>query len=194
MTNKIDGTTLPYEHKGTWTKKIDSKLSPGTQVTWPQFLVELIIINRSKFFDEYKVTKGPGWSNQIGKRVQTLAQQMYTICNYFPHPEKDRLVYKTFLQYFTKNTPLKIGQHRKTRVVVNGSRTKCNITNDEKFVVKGLMSIYEELKRTYQQIQQEDERPVLKDGPTTFRTRKPSMKRHVLDIIEQEENGERKEG
>ncbi|MFA5759525.1 MAG: hypothetical protein WC942_09255 [Clostridia bacterium] len=128
--------TLPYNHNGRWSKKIKSIFNPQAMVTWPQFIAECVIFWRSKIIKTFpKITYGPGWSDALARQVRQLNQQAATICNYFPHPDDEPLVYSAFKNYIRANRVMKIGQYRKVRTTKDG---KCNITQDEKDVVKGI--------------------------------------------------------
>ena len=57
----IDWNTLPYDHKS-WAKDQVSIMNPAAKITWPQFIAEMVIWNRSRIMDEYKLkTLEVGW-------------------------------------------------------------------------------------------------------------------------------------
>lgn len=185
----INWKVLPYNHSGKWEKKFDSIMSPGEKVNWPQYLVELIIVNRAKIFDEYKVTKGKGWSKPLSKQVRSLQQQIYVILNYFPHPDEEDIVYKTFLTYFKKYKPLKIGQFRKYRTATDKVSKKeyCNITQCEKDTIKGLLYLYNQFKKETEKQHIQETTVQSKDDPT-YRTQSIStVKKSIFDLIKEEE-------
>lgn len=187
MSNNIDWKILPYDHSGRWEKKHESKLAPGEKCTWPQWLVEFVVMNRAKFFPEYRVTIGKGWSVPISKEVRALNQQMCTICNYFPHPDDENIVYKVFNTYFKQYHPFKIGTHRKVRVTKDG---KCNVTQCEKDVIKGLMYLYSKFKSEDKQVVQpvNTQTNTTENNDPTYRTTNAAPKKNSVfaNIIENE--------
>lgn len=138
----MDWKELPYDHSGKWEKKYDSIMSPGTKVTWPQFIVEMVIYWRSRILKDYpKVTKGKGWSRPIATQVRNLEHQAAVICNYFPHPDSEPLVIYAVKKYFRENKPLKLGGFRKNRTTVKESgRESSTVTQAEKDIVIGIQA------------------------------------------------------
>lgn len=172
---------LPFNHKGKWQADQDSIMSPGTKITFPQFIMEMVIYNMSKYLKDFpKISKGPQWSLDIPDKVKKITQQAYNVCNYFPHPIEEPLVTVAFKNYFRNNRVFTIGQYRKTRFTKAG---KCNITDAEKNIVKG---VQKELDRLINQ------RDILKSTNDTvsvdvsktpkFRTQLKTSKK--LDIFE----------
>jgi hypothetical protein len=137
MTRKIDWAVLPYDHKGRWKKSIKSILDPNGLVTWPQYIVEMVIWCRKQVFDEYRGIIGKNWSDKIAKQVRQLEYQAAVICNHFPHPEDEPLVVQAFKNHFRRVKPLSIGGYRKNRQ---------NITQYEKDLVLGVRSELEKLR------------------------------------------------
>jgi hypothetical protein len=192
----IDWVNLPYNHNGTWIKNKQSVMSPGTLVTWPQLLAEIVIYNRIKIIKSFpKVQLGPGWSCAIAGQVKGLIQQMHVICNYFEHPNTDPLVEVAFLHYFKNNKALKVGGFRKIRVTKAG---KINITDTEKDTVKGLMYEFNRLKeqrdkfakvqRDIINVNQGDPLPTeisFRSGETSVKGEKLSL----AELIRREQNG-----
>lgn len=137
---------LPYNHVGRWNKCVVSIFNPIEKITWPQYLAELIIQNRAKVIKTFqKIKIGPGWSNSVRSQYRSLIQQAYCICNYFPHPDDDPLIYIAFQNYIKNNRVLKIGQYRKVRVSKSG---KINITDAEQDIVLGITCELERLKES----------------------------------------------
>ncbi len=135
----IDWFDLPYDHAGRWEKKIDSIMNPGSKVTWPQFVAEMVIYFRTKILDDYRDVKiGPDWYKTRMKEVRNLNQQACIICNYFPHPDEEKLVYAAFKNFFRNAKPLKIGQFRKVRYTEKNGKKISNITDAEKDVISGI--------------------------------------------------------
>lgn len=181
---KIDWSKLPYDHAGRWQKCIPSIMNPGTNVTWPQHIVEHIIYNRREFIDKYKSLKiGPGWSQPIGKEVGKLCQQASVIMNYFPHPDDDPDVARAINSYLKKYKPLKIGQLRKTRIVVKDGKSRINITNDEKYFVRGVMVELERIRNAMKNVPKFDDN---KDVPAAegFRTNVVTKKSRFGDLFD----------
>lgn len=140
---RINWKELPYNHKGRWTKKYDSIMTPGGKCTFPQLIAQWVLDTRDKYIKTFNIKRGPGWSIPIERQVRSLIQQASVLCNYFPHPDDDPLVLAAFRKYFTQNRIFKIGRYSKYRVTKQG---KLNVTKDEKAVVKALMFTYNELK------------------------------------------------
>lgn len=166
---KIDWTNQPYNHK-TWPKDQKSIMNPNARVTWPQFIAEMVVWNRTRIINEYKQIKmGEGWSNAISDKVRKLVQQAYAICNYFPHPNEEPLVYVAFKNFFRNNRVLKIGQFRKGRK---------SITQDEKDVVKGVMVELDKLLKQRNVFAESTEK-IIQEDPSkekTFRTEQTTAK------------------
>lgn len=141
-----DWRILPYKHS--WKKDIQSIMNPSSLVTWPQYVMEMVIRNRTKVWRGIKkwqsINRGAGWSVPISREVAQLCQQASVICNYFPSIYDDKMVELAFREYFgsDKYAPTKIGQYRKTRLTKDG---KLNITNDERATVKGIVYCYNKL-------------------------------------------------
>jgi len=147
----MDWKELPYDHSGTWEKKFDSIMSPATKVTWPQFIVEMVIYWRSRILKDYpKITKGQGWSRPIATQVRNLEHQAATICNYFPHPDKEPLVIYAIKKYFRENKPLRLGGFRKNRTTVNKDtgRESSTVTQAEKDIVNGIQAELDKVLKT----------------------------------------------
>ena len=122
-------------------------MNPISKCTLPHLIAEWVIDTRSKFIKTFpNIKRGHGWSTAISRQVRGLCQQASVLCNYFDHPDDDRIVYAAFKNYFTKNRIFKIGQYRKVRLSKEG---KINITQDEKDVVKGILMEYMYLKNKY---------------------------------------------
>lgn len=146
----MDWKQLPYDHAGRWAAKYESIMHPGTQCNWPQLIVQWVISNCAKFIKTYpKIVKGKGWSVPIAAQVRSLSQQSSVICNYFPHPDDDPLVEAAFRNFFKNHRVFRIGSYRKVRETKKG---KCNITQAEKDLVKGLMFEYQQLKDKEQRV------------------------------------------
>lgn len=144
---EINWYELPYNHAGRWEKKYDSIMDPGSKVTWPQFVAEMVIYWRIQFLKDYRDIKvGHGWHNSICKAVRDLNQQAAVICNYFPHPDDEKIVEAAFRNFFRRNRPMKIGRYRKVRFTEKGSRKVLNITQDEQDVVRGITHELEQLR------------------------------------------------
>jgi hypothetical protein len=157
----MDWKELPYNHAGKWEKKYESILAPREKVTWPQFIVEMVIYWRKKFIKNYPEIKiGKGWSRPIQTQVRNLEHQASVICNYFPHPDQEPLVIYAVKKYFRTAKPLKLGGFRKNRVAVNKETGRENLTicQAEKDVVLGIKNeldkalamrnVYQEAKPT----------------------------------------------
>lgn len=135
----------PYDHAGRWKKNIKSIMNPGAEVTWPQFICEMVIFNRTRFVKDFpKILRGKGWSNQIQSQVRSVVQQAHNICNYFPHPDDDPMVFVATKNFFRNNGCCKLGGFKKNRVSKAG---KCLVSQAEKDVVKGITSEYDKLSR-----------------------------------------------
>jgi hypothetical protein len=114
-------------------------MNPGSKVTWPQYVAEMVIYWRTQFIKDYKdIQRGQDWHKTIQKPVRDLNQQAAVICNYFEHPNKEPLVAVAFRNFFRKTKPMKIGQFRKVRFTEKNGRRVSNITQDEKDVVTGI--------------------------------------------------------
>lgn len=186
-----DWTTLPFDHSGKWGKDVRSLMNPDAYVTWPQYIAEHIVRNRSQFIDKYKnLPKGKGWSNAISADFRKLIQQVYVICSYFPHPTDDDCVKPAFLAYLVKHKPLKIGAYRKNRLV-NGknNRTRLSITQAEKDCVLAIDTEYQKLLNRKQMQQQiiEEQKPVA-PGNIVFRTGSSKQKTAIGIALSQEKS------
>lgn len=149
--NNIDWINLPYDHSGRWSKIYNSIMNPSAKITWPQFIMEMVIYHRSKYLKDYpKIQKGPNWSEYIQKQVRSLSQQAYMIVKYFPHPDDEPLIVPAFKNYFRQNRVMKIGQYRKTRQ----KDGKCLVTQDEKDLVKGIACELNRLKENRNRMMQ----------------------------------------
>lgn len=139
----IDWKIPPYSHS--WSKNIDSVMNPlGSKITFPQFVVEMLIYNRCKYIKSFpKIVRGEGWSNAISKQIRGLCQQAYLICNFFPHPQEENLVTVAFKNVFRNQMVFKIGQFRKVRIYKDG---KLNITQDEKDIIMAVSAEFNNLK------------------------------------------------
>ena len=177
----IDWKKKPkYNHK--WRKIYTSIMDPTAKITFPQYIMEMVIYNRMRFLKTFpKIHRGPGWSQQIAKQVRQLCQQSSTICNYFPHPDEEPLVIASFRNFFRNNRAMKIGAFRKARINKNG---KCNITNDEKDIVVGVTKELERLQK-----QRDIFKTVVKkqnNGEIKFKTNHGSLKKdkkkNVLEL------------
>lgn len=185
---------LPYNHCGTWKQVIISVMDPNGKVTWPQFIVELVIVSRRKFIPKYRDIKlGRGWSREISGEVRKLVQQATVLCNYFEHPDKDPLVRAAFLKYFREHTPMKIGQYRKTRYKMLGNGRKvCTITQDEKDIVNGIYAEFEKLSSLRGNPVSQDASAkyhlsnIPKTGPVKFKTLVPGQKPSLIGTLRQE--------
>lgn len=143
---EIDWLNLPYNHSGSWEKNMDSIMSPGTKVTWPQLIAEFVIYWRTKYIDSYKgIKQGEGWYRSIAAQVRKLNQQASVICNYFPHPNDEPMVIVAFRNWFRNNRTMKIGQFRKVRSTTKNGKTVVNITQDEKDTVYGLKTEFDKI-------------------------------------------------
>lgn len=139
MAKEIDWYDLPYNHAGRWERKYVSIMNPVVKVTWPQFIAEMVIYWRTQILKTYKDIKiGDGWYKPITKAVRDLNQQACVLCNYFPHPDDEKMVEVAFKNFFRRNRSLKLGQHRKVRYTEKNGRKVLNITQDEKDVVIGV--------------------------------------------------------
>lgn len=176
-----------YSHKGKWEKKFKSIMSPDNLITFPQFLVEMIVYNRRRFLKDFpKFELGPKWSNAIQKQVGSLCQQAHAVCDYFPHPDDEPLVEAAFRNYFRCNRVFKIGQYRKTRFTKTG---KCNITQDEKNVVLGINAEFQRLLKQrdmYKVVSEEIQEKENKDIKF-ITTRKSKETKNILNLLRVEE-------
>jgi hypothetical protein len=186
MEDNTDWKNLPFDHSGRWQKKIDSIMNPGTKITWPQFVAEMIIYWRTRFIKDYQdITIGPDWYKPIMKHVRDLNQQSTVICNYFPHPDDEPMVTVAFKNWFRKNRPMKIGRFRKTRIKPNGS---LNITQDEKDVIYGVQSELDRLIKQRSIISSDvKKRPAPSNDTVQYDTTGPQRKnknnlRYLLDL------------
>ncbi len=184
----IDWANPPYCHER-WEKNIDSIMSPGTKVTFPLFIVEMVFFNRSTYIKGFqKINKGNGWSVGVAKQVRALAQQAHAICNYFPFPTSEPLVIVAFKNFFRNNRVMKIGQFRKCRVT---KEDKCNITLDEKDLIKG---VWAELDRLIKQrdsfVKTEITYPIDKTKEVTFRSNNEisNGKKSLADLMKLEQS------
>lgn len=140
----INWFELPYSHS--WEKNVDSIMNPGSKVTWPQYVAEMVIYWRTQIIKDYKeIKRGPGWYKTIPKVVRDLNQQASVICNYFPHINDEPLVAVAFRNYFRRTHTLKIGQFRKVRFTEKNGRKILNITQDEKTIIIGITAELERL-------------------------------------------------
>lgn len=140
----INWFDLPYSHN--WKKNVQSIFDPNSKITFPQFIMEMVLFNRERYWGKFpKIPRGQGWSNALMKQVRQLIQQSTTLCNYFPHVDNDPLVDVAFRNFFRNNRVTKIGQYRKTRYTIKGDRKVSNITQDEKDVINGVMFEYNKL-------------------------------------------------
>jgi hypothetical protein len=177
---KIDWNKI-YNHEE-WSKDQVSIMNPLAKVTWPQFIAEMVVWNRTKIISSYKnIQRGPGWSSAIPSDVRKLIQQAYAIANCFPHPKNEPLVYVAFKNYFRNHRVLKIGQLRKTRIKDN----KLMITKEEKDIIVGVTA---ELNRLMAQRDifvntKPTEPPVVSTEPTTFRTENQNQQKSSLSNL-----------
>jgi hypothetical protein len=137
---------LPYNHAGKWQKNIQSIFNPDSKITWVQFIMEMVVYNRTRYLKNYPVIlKGPRWSHTIANQIRALSQQSSALVNYFPHIEDEPLVAVAFKNVFRNNRVIKIGQFRKARVKKTGNS---NITKDEKDII---LAVTKELERLIKQ-------------------------------------------
>jgi hypothetical protein len=123
-------------------------MNPGSKITWPQYVAEMIIYLRTQILKDYKdIQRGPKWYASIPKPVRDLNQQASVVCNYFEHPTKEPLVAAAFRNYFRKVRPLKMGQYRKVRFTTKGGKQVSNITQDEKDIVTGITAELDRLTK-----------------------------------------------
>lgn len=194
MSNKIidiDWTETPHKHK--WIKNRTSIFNNEDKITFPQFIAEMVIYNRNKYWKKYhEVGTGPGWSIPLSKEYTGLIQQATTLCNYFPHPDEDPLVDGAFRNYFRNFRITNIGQYRKIRVKEDG---KSNITDQEKNVVKGVLIEYNKLTSAKQMFVQQTPKDVAetvrKDVKAVVNSPKPQTKLSIAELkkMEQKLNG-----
>lgn len=174
---------LPFSHKGRWHKNQKSIMSPGAKVTWPQFVMECIIFNRTIYWSFYKnVKQGEGWFEFIPKDVRTLSQQAYAVCDYFPHPEDEPLVCVAFKNVLRNNRITKIGQYRKTRVSKEGKTT---VTLDEQNFITAVQKELERLmaqRDTFRVIKTENELKAVSGDSVKFETTSGSRKSKKLSF------------
>ena len=183
----VDFYNVPYDHSGRWDKNEKSIFNPGTFVTWPQFLAECVIWWRSKLIKDFpKITYGKGWSNAISGQYKRLIQQMYQLCNYFPHPEDDKLVRVSFKNYIRKNRVTQVGSYRKNRITKDG---KLNISDAEKDFVKGVEHEFNQLKKQRESLYNEmNNIPQKTKDQIKFRTKKTS-KNNINKLMDMESDG-----
>jgi hypothetical protein len=187
----VDWNNLAYDHSGRWEKNVDSIMNPGSKITWPQYVAEMVVFWRTQFLKNYQdIQRGPGWYESIAKHVRDLNQQATVICNYFPHPNDESLVTVAFRNYFRKNRPMKIGQYRKTRATEKNGKQVSNITQDEKDTVLGIKA---ELDRLMSQRElfiksapKTKEEPKVQ-GEIKFKTQSSNKKKSLADIMALEE-------
>lgn len=137
----IDWRTVPFNHN--WEKNQPSLMNPGSKITFPQFVMEMVIWLRRQYWNNYKhINLGPNWSNQIQREVRQLVQQATVICNHFEHPQKEALIIYAFKKYFRERKPTSIGTFRKTRVTINKKtgRENLNVSQAEKDVILGIQA------------------------------------------------------
>ena len=140
---RIDWVNQPYCHKGKYKQEIESIFNPGSLITFPQYMAEIVILNRERIIPGFqKIMRGPGWSYQLGKPYINLVQQCTCLCNYFPFYKDDLLAQTAILGFFRDKKVLKVGSYRKIRISKDGH---CTITKEEKTVVFGIMFIYDKL-------------------------------------------------
>lgn len=124
----------PYKH-GKWTARFKPVMnsSPGAKnITFPQFIVEMVVFFRSKLLKDWKhVKRGPDWHKNIGTQVRNLNYQANFILNWFPHPDEEPLVEVAFRNYFKLNRTCAIGGYVKN---------KKKLSQQEKEVIKGVWS------------------------------------------------------
>jgi hypothetical protein len=177
----MDWENLPFDHSGRWSKTVNSPMNPGAKITWPQFIMEAIVINRRKYWRVPKwqsIRMGDGWSKAISKDIRGLCQQTSALCNYFPHPDDDLAVKEGFLHYLRTFRPTKIGQFRKHRK---------SITQDEKDFVVGVTEQIEKARKARPQEttkKEEETKPVeLKVGPVnSLLSHKTKSKKKTLGV------------
>lgn len=177
----------PYNHTK-WEKKHDSIFSPETKVTWPQFIVEMVIFWRTKILKDYpEIKKGKGWSRAIAGQVRSLEHQATVICNYFPHPDLEPLVVYAVKKFFRTRRPLKLGGFRKNRTKISEAGNEvCIVSQDEKDIVLG---IQDELTKVMQSRElYNDIKPTVHKAAedVTFDTSQPKRKTGLAYLIELE--------
>jgi hypothetical protein len=179
----IDWFNIPYNHK--WEKNVDSVMNPGTKITWPQFVAEMVIYWRTQFLKDYKdIQRGPNWYRSIPKAVRDLNQQASVICNFFEHPSKEPLVTAAFKNWFRTNKPMKIGQFRKVRSTIKNGRQVSNITQDEKTAIIGIAAELEKLikqRNAFATVAPKEQSKPKED--IKFKTSSDSKKKGLADIL-----------
>lgn len=179
----IDWNTVPHSHKYTKNKTSIFNPSEKEKITFPQFVAEMVLFNRERFIKDFqKLPRGKGWSNAISAQVRKLVQQAHVICNYFPSVDEDPLTEIAFRNYFRNNRVFKIGQYRKVRVTKAG---KCNITQDEKDIIKGITVEYNKLlekKNIFKDVKTEENNSVKDKVISSYTNKKPSKIQALLDM------------
>lgn len=128
MAKKESSTNEEYP-KRKYTKCVNSIYDPGSLVTWPQYLVEMIIQNRGEFIPKYKLNKGKNWWVPLGTEMGRLQMQAAHILSYFDSPEDDKIVAASIVRYVKVRKPTKMGTFKKF---------KNKATQDEKYFVKAI--------------------------------------------------------
>jgi len=179
----IDWNTVPYSHK--YEKNKVSIFNPNSndKITFPQFVAEMVLFNRERFIKDFqKLPRGKGWSNSISAQVRKLVQQSYVICNYFPSVNEDPLIEIAFKNFFRNNRVFKIGQYRKVRVT---KEKKCNVTQDEKDVIKGITAEYNKLlkkKNIFKDTKPEEINSIKEKVISSYSNKKPSKIEALLEM------------
>jgi hypothetical protein len=196
MTLKFNWADLPpYNHGGNWAKNKRSIMNPLVDVTFPQFVAEMVFFNRSVIIKTFpKIIKGQGWSRGFEAQYRSVIQQCYNLCNYFPRPDDDPLVEIAFKNFFKNTRCISIGCYRKTRVT---KTKKINISQAEKDVVKGISIELERLKSQQKKIIDKNDLETIKEDYTksdnivSIRPSYKPKKNTFADILELERSLEK---
>ena len=144
---------MTYE-KRKYTKSLTSIWDSPNKVTWPQYIAELVIYNRSLFIDKYKsLNKGKEWWVPISSEIRSLNQQAAHILSYFDNPEDDSMVNMAIHNHIKKRSVCKIGGYR---------QDKLKATFDEKSVVRSIQKELDILKISLKKAEQVEAIDVVK--------------------------------
>lgn len=180
---EINWNSLPYSHK--WEKSIPSIFNSEEKITFPQFIMEMVLYNREQYWKKFpKLPRGKGWSNSVQTQVRNLVQQASVIANYFPHINDDPLVMVSFRNFFRNFRVGTIGRFTKYRVSKNGNRESLNITQAEKDVVLGIMSEFNRLKEQreiFSKASSKETKP--KTESVKFNTHTPNRNKKTLSSL-----------
>ena len=167
-------------------------MNPQAKVTWPELVAEFTIFWRSRLIKSYpKITKGENWSNIVAGQFRRLIQQIYTICNFFPHPDDEPLVYVAFRKYWRHNRVTSVGSYRKCRTKINDKGNEVlNVSKEERETIRGINFELQRLisERDAKKHSVEDFEKGDQDNKDVTYSKRPAQKRGVGSLLSLEDS------